>query len=546
MKTIGIFGIPDHSTGSSPRFTHDHCLTVMEKGKVLVSIELERITGVKHDNRLPLKLCGILERLGIDDEVRYVSANSFIGSSFCTSDGRFRIEPIQKMQLSEILTEADVIVANESGVDHGDGHIICHEFAHIASVLPFVGEFLPNSLLVHIDGGASESACSFWHYDGESIRLLHHSWDDLKTEVNNFNVGSLGLSILGKRPDEHLSLPGKLMGYAALGNSDETMMAWLQENGWFFSTPSTSILQNINNRFASEYITFDQQCNIFKDIARCVQDHFSDSIIRAIVAWRERTGAVNLYYSGGAALNIITNRSLELSGGFDKVFIPPCPSDCGLSLGASSWLEYLEHGRLDIHDPFLNNLDCDSFISNLHLDEVKRLLLDRKVLGVRNGASEVGPRALGHRSIICLANDRKLSQKVSMDIKHREWYRPLAPMMCESAAKEVLEEGAVDSELSRYMLGTYRIRDEWCDELKGIIHGNCGLRAQTVYERDHSNSWMHSLLKELWEEHSIPGLVNTSFNVRGSPIIHTKNDALVALNEMGLDGVVIDGSLHIR
>ena len=182
MITIGVFGIQDVGCSSHPVYTHDHGIALMKDGKVLTTIQLERYTHEKHDNRLPIYINELLDKyLPFDEDVRFVNANSFSGSSFISSDGTLRIEPDFKLDIENILFPAEVKWYDSNGTQkNAEASIICHEFAHIASLLPFVREFLPNSLLVHIDGGASRSACSFWYWDGSKPELLVASWDLLK------------------------------------------------------------------------------------------------------------------------------------------------------------------------------------------------------------------------------------------------------------------------------------------------------------------------------------------------------------------------------
>jgi carbamoyltransferase len=550
MITVGIFGIQDVSTGPHPMYTHDHGIALMKDGKVLTTIQLERYTRLKHDNRLPVYIHELLDKyLPYDEEVRFVNTNSFSGSSFISGDGRLRIEPNSQIEIENILFPAEMKWYDTDGRQkEAEASVICHEFAHIASVLPFVGEFLPNSLLVHIDGGASRSACSFWYWDGYYPKLLEASWDLLKNQVNNFNVNPLAIAILNQEEWQHLSLPGKLMGYCGLGKTDPEMSDWLKTSNWFldFQGNRTSMLDLLNRKWNTDFKVYDNKSPFFMNLCASIQKDFQEKVIEEIFKFQEITGAENLYYSGGAALNIPTNRCLEASGRFKRIFIPPVTSDSGLALGAAAWIEYLNHGKLEINSPFLNRFGIEQ--RREHQDDndnIKKMILDGRVLGVCNGSAEAGPRALGHRSLIGLANSREIKERLSEQIKGREWYRPVAPILCEAAAKEVLEDMALKSELSHFMLGAYEIVEDSKKDFEGIIHGNDLLRAQIVRSKDKDNQWIYCLLSELWEEDGIPALINTSFNQKGKPIVHYPSEAIDVADRMGLDGVIINGSLHL-
>ena len=236
--------------------------------------------------------------------MRFVSVNAFVGDGFVSADGNLRIEPAGEVALQEILTPARVRWYPD-GLNRraAGGFVMCHELAHVASLLPFVGRFEPDSLLVHIDGGASESACSFWTWDGARARLLEASWDRLKTPVNNFNSNPLVRAILDLQPEDHLSMPGKLMGYAGHGEASPTIVAWLEENRFFLDHQGdpSDLLDRVNHRFGHR-TRFNAHAPIFEDIAAFDRGHFQRQVTGAIFDMQRRTGARHLYLAGGAAL----------------------------------------------------------------------------------------------------------------------------------------------------------------------------------------------------------------------------------------------------
>ena len=548
MFTIGMYGIDDTRYGKNPVYTHDHGIAIMKDGKVLTAIELERYTGVKHDNRLSSYITELLTRYVPEgEEVRFVSANSFMGNTVLSRDGNFRLEPTGEVTVENILTPGSCLWYPDGMNRHkADSHIICHEFAHLAALLPFVGEFKPNSLLVHIDGGASLSSSSFWYYNGDSFQCLRSSWEDLVDVVINFNVNPLPQFFLGLLPEHHLSMPGKLMGYAAFGRENQEVDAWMKENGWGLGYKGTKeeMLQRINQRFSTSITGFDTRERLFMDMASSIQRLFEKRIISHIEKYTKQTGATTLYYAGGAALNITLNSILEKAGMFEDIIIPPSTNDSGLALGAAAWLEYLDNGRLSLHEPFLNKFDVPNETGNIQddLDRITNSLRDGQVIGICEGASEIGPRALGHRSILGLGDSIPLRKRMSETIKKREWYRPIAPILCSDAADEVFAGELSGSSLARYMLGSYDVPMEWHEKFAGVMHVDGSVRAQVVYPEDTLNKNIHTLLTELWEGHGIPGLINTSFNIRGQPILHHHAQAVALGTSMGLDGVILNGT----
>lgn len=162
------------------------------------------------------------------------------------------------------------------------------------------------------------------------------------------------------------------------------------------------------------------------------------------------------------------------------------------------------------------------------------------------GAAEIGPRALGHRSIMARPDFPELRRRVSETIKRREWYRPVAPVVREDLAEQAFGRSAASSPLARYMLGAFRVQASWGPAFAGVLHADGTARLQVVSSRDPELTFLHALLGELWDRHRIAGLINTSFNGPGEPIVHSQQDALDCARRLQLDGVVVNGSLHRR
>lgn len=532
MLTVGLYGIKDTTQGRRPTYTHDHGVAFMRDGRVVDVVALERLTRVKHDNRLDVHVGRILrDRIG-DDPVRFVSVNSFVGDAFQSADGRFRIEPTRPVGISAVPTRARVRWRpGGERPREAEGWALCHELAHVASLLPFVGRFEPNSLLVHVDGGASDSACSAWWWDGQRAQLVEASWDRLKEPVENFNVGPIGRLALGLPREEHLAMPGKLMGYAGHGQPDAALRAWLAERQFFLGRPDDEVRAALQAKFGAH--------PPYPALVATVQADFEERVSAAVAAWQAQTGAQHLYYAGGAALNIPTNSALEASGRFRSVHVPPCTNDTGLALGAAAWLEFLDRGAVERHGPFLAQAD-NGPVSLDAIDEIAARLAAGEILGLCNGPAEVGPRALGHRSIVARPDSVALRRRVSEELKRREPYRPVAPVLLPELAREAFGPAVAASHLAPFMLGAWALRPGWAARFAGVVHADGTLRAQVVGD----DPFLVALLRRLWERHEVAGLINTSFNGPGEPLVHTRADAIACGRRLPLDGVVIDGSLH--
>ncbi|MCG8697898.1 MAG: nodulation protein NodU, partial [Bacteroidales bacterium] len=245
-------------------------------------------------------------------------------------------------------------------------------------------------------------------------------------------------------------------------------------------------------------------------------------------------------------LNIKLNTMLVNSCLFNDVFIPPCTNDSGLSLGAAACYHWFNNHAIQKLSPYINNYGIESLDSYSYtLEDIKMVadhVADNKIIAICNGYGEAGPRALGNRSIIARADSNRLAQKVSMDCKGREWYRPIAPIML---AKNVEYFTGVKSipQISTYMLMEFDILSKHKNEIEGCTHVDNTSRIQTINDRK-DNAFIYDLLMYLDEVHQIKCLINTSFNEKGFPIVHTYNDAVRSAKAMNLNGLVYQGKYH--
>lgn len=546
--TLAIYGIKDRNRLEYPAYTHDHNLCLMQGGKILQYLQLERYTRRKYDNRLDEFLEELVEsnQLQLPNEFDFVSVNSFVGSSFHSKTGKFRFEAVNSKTLVEGLENAFGYYQYKDWEGRELNAYNCtQELAHIGSCLPFFGNFKENSLLIHFDGASSVSNFSAFHHKNGKLNLIEFGWD-LKFIANFFNDNAFTFKILGARPGEHCSVPGKLMGYACLGKYDEKIESWLKTNSYFKEnwSDAEAILHSINSEFGRSFSTFDNRDAFFQDVAATLQCIFEREIINKVQNIQKNVKANYLYYTGGCALNIVTNTKLIKRNLFKDVFIPPCCNDSGLSIGAAAFAEWQKGNNILTHSAYLNSVGIN-YTSNPITEEVihktAEILLAKGVVGICNGNGEVGPRALGNRSLIALANDKSISKRLSMEVKKREWYRPVAPIMLHNVAQQVVSEPI--NHLSKYMLLDFEIKREYANELAGVIHGNNTARIQTI-SNEGENPFMFKLLEYLYAKHGILGLINTSFNEQGEPIVHTPEMAVQSARRMSLNGLIINNQLH--
>lgn len=541
--TFAIYGIQDRHNKGYPFFVHDHNMAIMEKGRIVRYLHLERYTRHKRDNSLHIRLKHLLKEqklLGEDFDLIFV--DNVVGRTFLTQDGEVRFEaPLNK--------------ALSTGPEKGrcwwfgqekTGYALSHELAHLFSCLPFFGPFRENSLLVHFDGGASLSNFSAAVYKNGSFRWVEYHWE-LKPYSTVFNANALVFALLGANQEDQNAVPGKFMGFAGWGTPGPTLQKWLEKHQYFQDIwdKRSLFFRQAKADFGIDLQSFDQKNPFLRDVAATLQEVFIQQVVKKMEQLAGETGTDYLYYTGGSALNIVANTRIIGSGIFREVFIPPCTGDCGLAIGAAAFAEWKKHGEVAVHSPYLNNWGIEgspvSYTTSV-VQQVARKLAEGNVTGVCNGFGEAGPRALGNRSLLALAGSKKLANEVSMIKKGREWYRPLAPVALRKNAIYFTGEDSINP-LSKYMLVDFMVRPDRREEIAGAVHADGTARFQTIFERT-DNPFLYDLLTVLDKNYGIKALINTSFNRKGEPIVHTPADAQDAARRMNLDALVINGKIH--
>jgi carbamoyltransferase len=538
--TLAIYGIQDRYDYEHPFYVHDHNLALMQNGGIGLFLQQERISRKKRDNSLHIHLKEILKDkklIGKDYDLIFV--DNVVGRSFIVQNGEVRFEAPLNQQLSTTLEKGKCWWFGEEK----EAYVLNHELAHISTCLPFFGGFKDNSLLVHFDGGASLCNFSAATYKNKQLKWEEYNWN-LKPYSTIFNANALVFAIIGAKLPEQNSVPGKFMGFAGLGTYRQEIAEWLTENHFFQDIwgQTSLFFKTAKEDFNVELKSFNQKDPFIQDIAATLQEIFIKKTIQELKRLQEKTGAKTLYYTGGSALNIVANTRIINSGIFKEVFIPPCTEDSGLALGAAAFAEWQKHSTVEIHSAYLNNWNIEKYktsYSGNDISEIANQLINKKLIGICNNYGEAGPRALGNRSILALANSKSLSKKLSEDKKGREWYRPLAPIALEKNVKYFTGLPEINP-LSKYMLLDFNVLPEHRKEITGALHVDGSARFQTIFNHS-QNPFLFDLLTYLDKQHQIKALINTSFNAGGEPIVHSEQDALNAAKKMQLDGVVLNG-----
>jgi carbamoyltransferase len=292
----------------------------------------------------------------------------------------------------------------------------------------------------------------------------------------------------------------------------------------------------------------------FADIAASVQRVLEDTLVEIARALHRETGLPDLCFGGGVALNGVANARILAESGFERVFVPPAPGDAGCALGAALFADrlYFKNADRDVPDhPFWGpEVDALHLVRAAREDDqqvdelddaalVERVAADlaaNRVVGWMDGASEFGPRALGHRSLLAAPHTIAMRDRLNRDIKHREEFRPFAPVVTAEAADQYFELPAGGARLARFMSGVFPVRPEWRTKLAAVTHVDGSARVQ-VLERTMAPR-LHALLEAYGRRSGIPVLLNTSFNVAGEPIVNAALEGYSTFRRCGIDALV--------
>ncbi|MEO5644101.1 MAG: hypothetical protein ABIQ40_01255, partial [Bacteroidia bacterium] len=256
MATIGIYGIKSRNGNLPPGYTHDHSLTKIVDGEIKSYIQLERLTRLKNDNSMDKWIELLLKdsQLDISPNDDFVFVDSFAGRGLISKNGVFRFEAPLFNTLKPIIEKGNLWIGNSR---RKTAYILNHEFAHVCSNLPFYGAFKENSLLIHLDGGASQSNFSAWTYKNNQFKSIEYSWD-LKEITDIFQNNKLVFKILGLSHKKHAIAAGKIMGYSSYGTPNKRILNWLRQNKYFSQSISTKdVYSQIFRSFNIRLTEFD-------------------------------------------------------------------------------------------------------------------------------------------------------------------------------------------------------------------------------------------------------------------------------------------------
>jgi len=573
-------------------YYHDSAACLVQDGKLISAAQEERFTRKKHDFRFPnnaVEYC--LKEAGVTHaDIDYVAFydKPFLKFerllltyiSYAPAGLRSFIQAMPLWMKRKIWMKD--LIAKELAYE---GKILFpeHHQSHAASA--FLPSPFEEAAILTLDGVGEWTTASYGVGRANKLDLLAelrfpHSLGLLYsafTYFTGFRVNS----------GEY-----KLMGLAPYGEPRYTDIILnelidLKEDGSFkmdmkyFNYPAG--LTMTNRHFASLFggPARKPESDITQremDLARSVQEVTEEIMLRMARHVHKETGQKNLVLAGGVALNCVGNGRILREGPFENVWIQPAAGDAGGALGAAlfTWHQYLDNPRPlnngrdlqygsylgpafddDSTEAWLKEIDAPykRLTDDALFDSVADLIASNKVIGWFQGRMEFGPRALGNRSIVGDARSTEMQSVMNLKIKFRESFRPFAP----SVLREKVDTCFELSEASPYMLLVAPVKKELqisddasdnqgLDKLKvarstipAVTHVDYSARVQTVDAQD--NPRYHKLISAFYEKSGCPTIINTSFNVRGEPIVCTPEEAFRCFMRTNMDYLVLGNIL---
>jgi len=482
------------------------------------------------------------------------------------------------------------ILINEMGLKYTDIHHIDHHLSH-ASLSYFTSPF-SEALVFSYDGIGNDGRTVFFDARGNKLEYLDKIPIAFGQSYNNLGY------IIGIKPEIEGTTSGKTMGLTSYGTVQEKWLSYARKyilKYQKFPTKRTSELANYGKGHRTNAVGLEEipelkkylvdretpfEIRGWKDRIKLAlglisqkelklpgpKDKDSQNLAATVqCAWtlevmhllKEHRGIYkNLCVSGGCALNGTANYEMEESDLFENTHFIPNPSDCGLAGGAALYTYYAIHGNKflglkEYFSPYLGSLPFDqnkikelsSQYPNKKVEEhelpriLAKLVSKDLIIGLVRGRYEVGPRALGNRSILCNPLNKDMKDILNEKVKHREWYRPFAPIVTEEDSQKYF----TNKRPIPYMSVICFTREEYRDKLPAVTHVDGSARIQTVSKNQ--NLFIHTALKEFEKISGVPIFLNTSYNPAGEPILNFCEVGLEMLDKTDLDLVIIENTV---
>ena len=575
-------------------FYHDSAACLVKDGEIIAAAQEDRFTRKKHDQAFPANAISYcLDHAGITGEkLDYVA---FYDKPFLKFEriletylayAPFGIRSFLKAMPLWIKKKLWIKNLIQEELNYS-GEIIFpeHHASHAASA--FFSSPFQEAAFITMDGVGEWSTSSFGIGKGNQIDLLAdiqfpHSLGLLYsafTYYTGFRVNSGEYKVMGLAPYGEPKY--KDLIYEHLIDVKDDGSFKLDMNYFNYCAGLTMTNTKFHELFGGAPRKPESELTQKEmDLARSVQEVTEEIVVKIATHVRKETGMKYLCLAGGVALNCVANGKLLRTGQFEDIWIQPASGDAGGALGCAlfTWYQYLDNQRKagNKYDfmkgaylgPEFKNSSIESFLkeneysyqmlSDSELPEtIADLIANENVIGWFQGRMEFGPRALGSRTIIGDARSPEMQKTMNLKIKYRESFRPFAPSV---RAENISDYFEIDRE-SPYMLLVANVQEDKQlkmsekqnsyfgleklnvarSEVPAVTHVDYSARIQSVNEK--TNPRYHQMLTKFNEKYGCPIIVNTSFNVRGEPIVCTPEDAYLCFMRTGMDYLIMGNYL---
>jgi carbamoyltransferase len=567
---------------------HDAAAALLVNGRIVAAAQQERFSRKKNDAGFPLdaaRFClaqGGLSISNLDAVVHYetpiLKFDRILRTSLAAGNrgDEYRDQALRQwLQAGKF--EVAARIAEYLDAPPERIHLIQHHDSHLASA--FYPSPFQQAAIVTLDGVGEYDTAAIGYGDGTSITRLA----DVKFPHSLGLFYSAMTAFLGFEVNEG---EYKVMGMAAYGQPvlAESMLALFQfhddgrfdlDTSWFdFLAPTYPFTDKLTGwlgapRRPEEPFFAHGQGSMptaagkrYADIAASVQRCAEEVILHTVRAALRITGARSVCLAGGVALNSLANGRIRRELAVD-LYVQPAAGDAGGALGAAAWWHHLNGGSrmAALSCPYLGREFDDATVEralassrdmlaierfdreSALLERVATALAQGSVVGWFQGRSEWGPRALGHRSILASPLHKEMQSVVNEKIKFREPFRPFAPSVPAELAQRYfdLPEARHRTSTEEFMLAVHPVRASMRANLPAITHADGTARVHTVFED--TNPLFYGLLHAFGHRTGVPILLNTSFNLRGEPIVDAPDDALRTFWNSGMDYLVLGSIL---
>jgi carbamoyltransferase len=551
---------------------HDSSAALLLDGQLIAAAAEERFSRRKHDSALPSQsIDWCLEHAGIQArDLEYIvfyekpllKFDRILATSldyYPRSYAFFREAALtwfsEKLWIKSRMVRALGVPANRI--------LFCeHHLSHAASAFYCSG--FSDAAILTVDGIGEWATATLGEGRGTEIRLpLEIRWPhslgmlySVFTAFLGFEVNEGEYKVMGMAPYGTPRYVDKV--WKVIGVSDDGAIELDLDYFSYHHTPERAFSSRFLTLFGQPRAAgapLGNECvesEYYADVAASLQHVTEEILLRMARAACARSGLKKLVMAGGVALNAVANGRIQDEAGIEELYVQPSAGDGGGALGAALWAWHMVLGR-----PRGFQMRHASWGRAVPVDEIRRELaraglssvclksedelldhavadlLDGRVLGWSQGRFEWGPRALGHRSILADPRREDTRDIVNSKIKFRELFRPFAPSLPVEAASRYFAPQLASQSTPRFMLRTAQVRDEMRERIPAVTHVDGTARPQLVEQA--SNPLYYELIRRFGEASGHPVLLNTSFNLRGEPIVASAADAISTFQRSGLD-----------